>query len=81
VLGGEGEVQDVIFDSSACYAHSEYELGIMKVFGGFEGAFLQEYHKRCPKTEPVDEYEDRVLLYGLYHQLNHHASTDINLQE
>ena len=65
--------EDVIFDSSACYAHSEYELGIMKMFGGFGGSFLKEYHDLCPKTEPVDEYEDRVKLYELYHHLNHFA--------
>lgn len=69
----EAEPEDVIFDSSACYAHSEFELGIMKMFGGFGGSFLKEYHELCPKTEPVDEYEDRVKLYELYHHLNHWA--------
>ena len=54
-----------MFDPSACYAHSEYELGIMRMFGGFTGSFLKEYHQLCPKTEPVDEYEDRVNLYEL----------------
>ncbi|KAF2034487.1 Ketosamine-3-kinase [Setomelanomma holmii] len=69
----KGEPEDVIYDSSACYAHNEYELGIMKMFGGFGGSFLKEYHELCPKTEPVDEYEDRVKLYELYHHLNHYA--------
>jgi fructosamine-3-kinase len=62
---GSGEVQEVIYDPSACYAHSEYELGIMRMFGGFGGAFLKEYHEKVPKTEPVGEYEDRVRLYEL----------------
>lgn len=69
----KGEPEDVIFDSSACYAHSEFELGIMKMFGGFGASFLKEYHELCPKTEPVEEYEDRVKLYELYHHLNHWA--------
>ncbi|KAL6712698.1 hypothetical protein ACN47E_000575 [Coniothyrium glycines] len=69
----EGKVEGVIFDPSACYAHSEYELGIMKMFGGFGKSFLEEYHELCPKTEPVNEYEDRVRLYELYHHLNHYA--------
>ncbi|KAJ4309970.1 Mitochondrial distribution and morphology protein 12 [Neodidymelliopsis sp. IMI 364377] len=69
----EGEPEDVVFDSSACYAHSEFELGIMKMFGGFGGSFLKEYHELCPKTEPIDEYDDRVKLYELYHHLNHWA--------
>jgi len=66
--GGEQEeqgIQDVVFDSSACYGHNEYELGIMKMFGGFGQSFLEEYHKTCPKTEPVEEYDDRVALYEL----------------
>jgi protein-ribulosamine 3-kinase len=74
VIGNEQEEpEDVVFDSSACYAHNEFELGIMKMFGGFGGSFLKEYHELCPKTEPVEEYEDRVKLYELYHHLNHYA--------
>jgi fructosamine-3-kinase len=42
-------------------------------FGGFGPDFLKEYHSICPKTEPVEEYDDRVMLYELYHHLNHHA--------
>ncbi|KAK3636342.1 hypothetical protein LTR56_014298 [Elasticomyces elasticus] len=59
-LPGMTEPEDVVFDSSACYAHSEFELGIMKMFGGFGASFLKEYHEILPKTEPVKEYEDRV---------------------
>ncbi|OJJ44140.1 hypothetical protein ASPZODRAFT_135622, partial [Penicilliopsis zonata CBS 506.65] len=55
----------VVYDPSACYAHSEYELGIMRMFGGFEPAFVDEYHRIVPRTEPVDEYEDRIALYEL----------------
>ncbi|KAI9716523.1 MAG: hypothetical protein M1812_005254 [Candelaria pacifica] len=66
-------IEEVVFDPSSCYAHNEYELGIMKMFGGFGGRFLEEYHALCPKTEPIGEYEDRVALYELYHHLNHHA--------
>lgn len=74
VIGNdEGEPEDVTFDSSACYAHSEYELGIMNMFGGFDARFMEEYHQSCPKTEPVEEYADRVQLYELYHHLNHYA--------
>ncbi len=72
-LPGMTEPEDVVYDSSACYAHSEFELGIMKMFGGFGGSFLKEYHQLVPKTDPVDEYEDRMALYELYHHLNHHA--------
>ncbi|KAG5302483.1 phosphotransferase enzyme family protein [Histoplasma capsulatum G186AR] len=66
-------VEKVIFDPSAFYGHSEYELGIMRMFGGFGGGFLEEYHHLCPKTQPVEEYNDRISLYELYHHLNHYA--------
>lgn len=74
VIGTKGgDAEDAVYDPSACYAHNEFELGIMKMFGGFGGSFLKEYHELCPKTEPVDEYEDRVKLYELYHHLNHYT--------
>lgn len=69
----EEEEEEVIYDPSACYAHSEYELGIMNMFGGFGPAFLDEYHHLVPRTEPVAEYDDRVSLYEVYHHLNHWA--------
>ncbi|KAF2007566.1 Ketosamine-3-kinase [Amniculicola lignicola CBS 123094] len=73
VFGAVGEPEEVVYDPSACYAHNEYELGIMKMFGGFGGSFLEEYHQLCPKTAPTEEYDDRVKLYELYHHLNHYA--------
>lgn len=63
-IGDRTGVEEVVFDPSACYAHSEFDLGIMRMFGGFGGA-LKEYHEGCPKTEPQEEYEDRVGLYEL----------------
>ena len=65
VVGGVGAVEDVVFDPSAVYGHSEYELGIMQMFGGFGAGFFEEYHRLCPKTEPAGEYGDRVSLYEL----------------
>jgi len=65
VLGEEGKVEDFACDASSCYAHSEYELGIMRMFGGFGDSFFNEYHCLVPKTEPQDEYEDRMELYQL----------------
>ena len=65
IMAGQGEPQDIIFDPSTVYGHSEYELGIMNMFGGFGPAFFKEYHKLCPKSEPKEEYDDRVKLYEL----------------
>lgn len=68
-----GPSEDVVFDPSAAYCHSEWDHGIMNMFGGFSGSFWKEYWKHLPKTEPADEYEDRVALYQSYHQLNHYS--------
>ncbi|EFQ29967.1 fructosamine kinase [Colletotrichum graminicola M1.001] len=72
-IGGKGGAEEVVYDSSAVYGHSEYELGIMKMFGGFGSTFWNEYNKLVPKAEPKVEWDDRVALYELYHHLNHYA--------
>ncbi|KAI3397076.1 hypothetical protein diail_11312 [Diaporthe ilicicola] len=72
VIAGQGGVEEVVYDASAVYGHSEYELGVMRMFGGF-GGFWKEYEKLIPKAEPKEEWEDRVALYELYHHLNHFA--------
>ncbi|KAJ5693245.1 hypothetical protein N7462_002668 [Penicillium macrosclerotiorum] len=58
-------VVDLVYDPCACHAHSEYDLGIMRMFGGFGGDFFENYHKVVPKTDPVKEYKDRLELYEL----------------
>ncbi|KAK6608594.1 Ketosamine-3-kinase [Botrytis cinerea] len=70
---GEGGVEEVVYDSSASWSHAEFEAGIMRMFGGFGSAFWREYHEVRPKDEPREEWEDRCLLYELYHHLNHYA--------
>lgn len=62
---GDGGVEEVVYDPAAVYGHSEYELGIMKMFGGFGGGFWKEYGELVPKQEPKEEWEDRVALYEL----------------
>ena len=64
-IGSSRDVEDVVFDPSSSYSHSECELGIMNMFGGFGSSFFEEYHALCPRSEPVAEYEDRVSLYEL----------------
>ncbi|KAL2066523.1 hypothetical protein VTL71DRAFT_2594 [Oculimacula yallundae] len=70
---GTGDIEEVVFDPSACYAHSEFEFGIMGMFGGFGEAFNKRYWSVKAKDEPVGEWEDRRSLYELYHHLNHYA--------
>jgi protein-ribulosamine 3-kinase len=64
-IAGTGPVEEVVYDPSAVYGHAEYELGIMKMFGGFGSGFWREYENLVPRAEPKAEWEDRVLLYEL----------------
>lgn len=58
----------VIFDPATFYGHSEFDLAIAKMFGGFSRAFFDAYHKIIPKTPG---FEVRHQLYQLFHYLNH----------
>lgn len=67
VIEGRGEgVDEYAFDSPCSYAHSEYDLAPMRMFGGFSTGFFSEYHNLVPRTHPVEEYDDRMELYQLY---------------
>ncbi|CAL8303667.1 unnamed protein product [Merluccius merluccius] len=58
----------VIFDPASFYGHSEYELGIMAMFGGFSRSFYSAYHENIPKAPG---FAQRNQLYQLFHNLNH----------
>ncbi|KAG8507534.1 Ketosamine-3-kinase, partial [Galemys pyrenaicus] len=58
----------VIFDPASFYGHSEYELAIAGMFGGFSSSFYAAYHARIPKAPG---FEKRLQLYQLFHYLNH----------
>ena len=58
----------VIFDPASFYGHSEYELGIAGMFGGFDSSFYSAYHEKIPKAPG---FAKRNQLYQLFHYLNH----------
>ncbi|XP_059892110.1 ketosamine-3-kinase isoform X3 [Gadus macrocephalus] len=58
----------VIFDPASFYGHTEYELGIMAMFGGFSSSFYSAYHENVPKAPG---FTQRNQLYQLFHNLNH----------
>ncbi|KAM9783537.1 ketosamine-3-kinase [Syngnathus typhle] len=58
----------VIFDPSSFYGHSEYELGIAGMFGGFDSSFFSAYHEKIPKAPG---FGHRNQLYQLFNYLNH----------
>eukprot|EP00033_Pygsuia_biforma_P005281 GCRY01005815.1.p3 GENE.GCRY01005815.1~~GCRY01005815.1.p3 ORF type:complete len:111 (-),score=27.39 GCRY01005815.1:4-336(-) len=50
VIRGPKGPSPVIFDPASYYGHSEAELGIMTMFGGFSRVFYDEYFIIIPKT-------------------------------
>ncbi|KAG4073096.1 hypothetical protein HA402_009515 [Bradysia odoriphaga] len=64
----ESNNQPYIFDPCSFYGHSEYDLAIGEMFGGFRRAFRQRYESVIGR---VDGAEKRSELYQLFHYLNH----------
>lgn len=67
----------VIFDPASYYGHYEAEFGIMKMFGGTTKDFYDEYDAAATEGGTIEVQEEgreeRLLLYELYHHLNHYA--------
>lgn len=60
--------QPAIIDPAAQYGWAEAELGMTKLFGGFQPAFYTAY----AETRPIEAgWADRLPIYNLYHLLNH----------
>lgn len=55
-------------DPACYYGHSECDLAMTQLFGGFPLEFYDEYHRHIP---PQKGYERRKTIYNFYHLLNH----------
>ncbi|XP_045171335.2 ketosamine-3-kinase-like [Mercenaria mercenaria] len=68
--GNVSETDDgpLIFDPATFYGHSEYDLGISYLFGGFNSKFYGAYHDVIPKAPG---FQKRKELYKAFHYLNH----------
>jgi fructosamine-3-kinase len=62
--GGE----PVIFDPAVYYGDRESDIAMTKLFGGFSTEFYRAYEDAWPLAAGS---EKRILLYQLYHVLNH----------
>lgn len=58
----------VIYDPASFYGHSEYEFGIVRMFGGIPRELEQTYFSVLAKRKL---FEKRNKLYELFHHLNH----------
>lgn len=62
------QAEPVIFDPAVYYGDRETDLAMTECFGGFSAAFYQGYNNIWPLPEG---YQQRKVLYNLYHILNH----------
>lgn len=60
--------EPVLFDPATYYGDREVDVAMTRLFGGFPEAFYQAYHASWPLDTG---YEQRRVLYNLYHILNH----------
>jgi fructosamine-3-kinase len=58
----------VIFDPAVYYGDREVDVAMTELFGGFPAAFYQGYQQEFPLEAG---YQQRKILYNLYHILNH----------
>ena len=54
---------------AVCFAHREFELGMMLLFGGFSDRVFDAYHEVFPLDA---DWRQSVPLYQLFHILNHY---------
>lgn len=60
--------QPVIYDPASYYGRREAELGMMRMFGGFDAHCFDAYAECWPLA---DGHARRIAVYRLYHELNH----------
>ncbi|MBU2494155.1 MAG: fructosamine kinase family protein [Bacteroidetes bacterium] len=58
----------VLIDPAVYYGHREADLGMTKLFGGFDSDFYSSYNETFPLREG---WEYRIDIYKLYHVMNH----------
>ncbi|NXR73134.1 KT3K kinase, partial [Pycnonotus jocosus] len=63
----EDDSGPIIFDPASFYGHSEYDLEIARMFGGFSSFFYSTYHSKIPRAAG---FEKHLQLYQLFHYMN-----------
>ena len=62
------EGRAMLIDPAVYVGHSEADIAMTELFGGFPPRFYAAYHEAVPR-EPG--YDERREIYNLYHLLNH----------
>jgi len=67
LLCGQGQAP-VFIDPAVYYGHREVDIAMTKMFGGFDPAFLSQYHELYPLEKG---WEKRIEIHNLYPNLVH----------
>lgn len=60
----------VIFDSNPIWGHNELELATLRnPRYGMGAPYIQEYRRHIPPTEPLEDADDRLVMYMIGHQV------------
>ncbi|KAK5662617.1 hypothetical protein OQA88_8531 [Cercophora sp. LCS_1] len=63
-------VSSLVFDANALWAHSELELGLFRNPRYPLGkAYIEEYLKTVPISEPEEDFDSRNIMYMIRHQV------------
>ena len=57
-----------LIDPSTYFGHSEVDISMSQLFGGFGDSFYEAYHDYVPQS---DGYQERMEVYQLYYLLVH----------
>ncbi len=60
--------EPVLIDPAVYYGHREADLGMTRLFGGFDSRFYSAYNEAHPLPQG---WEERIDLYKFYHVINH----------
>ena len=60
--------EPVLIDPAVYYGHREADLGMTRLFGGFDPIFYSAYNEAYPLP---DGWDERIELYKFYHVINH----------
>ncbi len=65
---GNVDGEPVVFDPAVYYGDRESDIAMTRLFGGFGQTFYEAYDSSWPMQQG---HETRLMLYQLYHVLNH----------
>ena len=65
---GSVDGEPVVFDPAVYYGDRESDIAMTRLFGGFSQVFYEAYERSWPMQQG---HEARLMLYQLYHVLNH----------